>query len=172
MDRAVAGGSPSGVWRAAGRCFPSRYCGGRSPPSAGTQRRTAPGTVGKWCTTASGCRWQRSHWVFYVYSLMRCPTSCRCDLTMIMARKAKPMRTLSTWMSSMERGSLSSTVVLKPGIIPVMFAPDKQKPTTGFRPACSSRQQNVFNVRSEKLKQEQLESELTATIPFITPTVV
>lgn len=45
------------------------------------------------------------------------------NLTIIMARKAKPMRTLSTLMSSMERGRLVSTVVLKPGIIPLISAP-------------------------------------------------
>lgn len=55
------------------------------------------------------------------------PPTGRFDLTMIIARKAKPMRTLSTWMSSMERGRLVSTVVLKPGIIPVMFAPGRER---------------------------------------------
>ena len=49
------------------------------------------------------------------------------DLTMIMAKKAKPMRTLSTWMSSMERGRFFSTVVLKPGITPVMLAPGREE---------------------------------------------
>ena len=53
------------------------------------------------------------------------PPTERFDLTMIMARKAKPIRTLSTWMSSMERGRLVSTVVLKPGITPLMFAPGR-----------------------------------------------
>lgn len=52
------------------------------------------------------------------------------NLTIIMARKAKPMRTFSTLMSSMEPGSFFSTVVLKPGIMPVMFAPAEHKPTT------------------------------------------
>ena len=44
-------------------------------------------------------------------------------LTMIIDRKAKPMRALSTWMSSMELGRLVSTVVLKPGITPLTAAP-------------------------------------------------
>lgn len=42
---------------------------------------------------------------------------------MIMERKAKPMSTLSTLMSSMELGSFFSTVLLKPGINPVTLAP-------------------------------------------------
>ena len=46
-------------------------------------------------------------------------------LTMIIDRKAKPMRALSTWMSSMELGRLVSTVVLKPGINPLIVAPDR-----------------------------------------------
>lgn len=52
------------------------------------------------------------------------------NLTIIMAEKAKPMRTFSTLMSSMEPGSFFSTVVLKPGIRPVTFAPAEHKPTT------------------------------------------
>lgn len=60
-----------------------------------------------------------------------CGVCVRGDLTMIMAKKAKPMRTLSTLMSSMERGSFFSTVVLKPGIMPVVFAPAEHRPTGG-----------------------------------------
>lgn len=63
-------------------------------------------------------------------ALSICVQGNGCDLTMIMAKKAKPMRTLSTLMSSMERGSFFSTVVLKPGIMPVMFAPAEHRPTT------------------------------------------
>lgn len=63
-------------------------------------------------------------YVFTEFSVLL-PTS-RFDLTMIIARKAKPMKTLSTWMSNMERGRLVSTVVLKPGITPVMFAPGRE----------------------------------------------
>lgn len=44
---------------------------------------------------------------------------------MIMARKAKPMRTLSTLISSMELGSWLRIVLLNPGIRPVMLAPSR-----------------------------------------------
>lgn len=48
--RAGAGGSHADVWRAAGRCCPSRCSAGQSPLWADMQRHTRPGTRGqKYC---------------------------------------------------------------------------------------------------------------------------